>query len=319
MADMVIGDYTAAVTIDGNTNYLLIQPGNSSTAYKKINRNVFLGVTGQPVDISTVQSLTNKTLDNTNTITVKDSLFTMQDNSDTAKQAQFQLSGITTGNTRVYTLPDATTTLVGTGVTQTLTNKTLTSPTISGGTIDNSTVTVDSVAGHTSANSGTIYGITVTSGTIPAAGLASSAVTTAKIADGAVTPAKLTTGTGSSWAWTNYTPTFTGFSSAPAATGTRYIQMGKMVIVNYSCFGGTSNATSLTATLPVTASTNGLGSYVRDFYCRVQDNSATPTTAGLIEFDIGATTINVYKDQSGAAFTGSGTKGFRAVIMYEAA
>lgn len=63
-------------------------------------------------DINTL-TLTNKTLGNTNTITLKDTLFTLQDDGDTTKQAQFQLSGITTGTTRTYTLPNIACTLLG--------------------------------------------------------------------------------------------------------------------------------------------------------------------------------------------------------------
>lgn len=48
------------------------------------------------------------------TVTVKDANFTLQDDSDTTKQLQFQLSGITTGTTRTLTVPDASTTLLGT-------------------------------------------------------------------------------------------------------------------------------------------------------------------------------------------------------------
>ncbi len=54
------------------------------------------------------------------------------DTTDRSKKMQFLLSGITTGNTRTLTVPDATDTLVLLGATQTLTNKTLTGPTIGG-------------------------------------------------------------------------------------------------------------------------------------------------------------------------------------------
>lgn len=64
-------------------------------------------------------------IDNTHTITVKDTLFTVQDNADVTKQMQFELSGITTGQTRTITVPDASTTLMGTDVTQTVSNKSL--------------------------------------------------------------------------------------------------------------------------------------------------------------------------------------------------
>ena len=64
------------------------------------------------------------------TATVTDSTFTVQDNLDTTKTFQFQASGITTGTQRIYTMPDATTTLVGIDVTQTLTNKTINSSSI---------------------------------------------------------------------------------------------------------------------------------------------------------------------------------------------
>lgn len=59
------------------------------------------------------------------TILLQDSLTTFQDDGDTTRQARFELGQLTTGTLRTYTLPDANTTLVGTGTPQTLTNKTV--------------------------------------------------------------------------------------------------------------------------------------------------------------------------------------------------
>ena len=92
----------------------------SNTEFGYLN-GVTSGIQGQ---IDAIESATISTLDDDN--------FTLQDNGDTTKKAQFQCSGISTGTTRTFTLPDASTTLVGTGATQTLTNKTLTSPVIDG-------------------------------------------------------------------------------------------------------------------------------------------------------------------------------------------
>jgi hypothetical protein len=79
--------------------------------------------------------------------TVLDSEFQILDNSDPTKIAQFQASGITAGQTRTYTLPDASTTVVGHDATQTLTNKTLTAPNISSPVITG-TVTGTGLDGH---------------------------------------------------------------------------------------------------------------------------------------------------------------------------
>lgn len=111
------------------------------------------------VGTDATQSLTNKTISgSTNTITVSDNKFTIQDNADATKQVVFEASGITTGNTRTLIVPDASTTIVGTDTTQTLSNKSL---------VDNSTIIVDNSdstkqikfdAGGTTGTSTTITG-----------------------------------------------------------------------------------------------------------------------------------------------------------------
>jgi hypothetical protein len=101
--------------------------GTTTTLLSSQGANITLTLpptTDTLVGRDTTDTLTNKTLDNTNSITVKDNVLTLQDNSDTTKQAKFEVSGITTGTTRLFTFPDASTTLVGTDTVQTLTNKT---------------------------------------------------------------------------------------------------------------------------------------------------------------------------------------------------
>jgi hypothetical protein len=190
MSDKVIGDYTAATTIDGTTHFLLIQPGNTSTAYRSINRNVFLGVTGQPVDISTSQTLTNKVIDGTNSITGNVSTFKLSGTNN--RFISFAL-GTTNGTTRTVTFPDSDITLVGSANTQTLTNKTLTNPVISGGSIDNTTITVDAIAGHTAANTGTIYGLSITSAKMSGASITNATIGSTALAANAVQANQLAT------------------------------------------------------------------------------------------------------------------------------
>ncbi len=323
----VIGDYNAAITIDGSTNYLLIQPGSSSVAYNKINRNTFLGVSGQPADISTVQNLTNKTLDNTNTVTLKDTLFTLQDDGDTSKQAKFQLSGITTATTRTYTLPNASSTLADIATSQVFTNKTLTSPVITGGTYDNGTITVDSIGGHTSPNIVTVAGLQISSGVLNS----NNSVVTANIADSAVTPAKLVTGTGSGWTWQSWTPTFTNLTVGNGVLACDYTQIGKTVIANLTFTLGTTSAvgTAPTFTLPVTSVSLFTGHWLGGLRMVVAGGGysgyvqwASTTTGLLLAMNVNGTN---YVNDTSANFTAAipavwaTGNSFAGTIIYQAA
>lgn len=105
---------------------------------------------------ATTATITNKTLDNTNTVTLKRNLFTLQDNTDTTKQVQFNLSEVATGTTRQIGLPDLSTTLVGRSTVDTLTNKTLTSPRITSGSVP-ATATSTGTAGQVQWDADYIY------------------------------------------------------------------------------------------------------------------------------------------------------------------
>jgi len=208
------------------------------------------------------QTLTNKTLGNTNTITLKDTLLTLQDNSDTTKQAKFELSGIGAGTTRTFNLPNESTTLVGDDTTQTLTNKTLGNPTINSATIpigstlviadnalaikdnsDNTKVAFFELSGITAGNT--------RSYTLPDA----STTLVGTDVSQTLTNKTLTSPTINHPAWTTYTPTvtaFTGTFTTVSATGA-YMQRGKLISFRITITITTNNtaATAILATLPV--------------------------------------------------------------------
>jgi hypothetical protein len=63
-------------------------------------------ISGNPVGDTDVQTLSNKTLDDTNTITVKDTLLTIENAAATTKTGGFDLSEVTAGNRRNLKWPD---------------------------------------------------------------------------------------------------------------------------------------------------------------------------------------------------------------------
>lgn len=236
MANKVIGDYLPAATIDGSTHFLLIQPGGAATAYNKINRNVFLGITGQPMDISTTQSVTNKTFDNSNAFTIRDDRFTLQRSLDTTKQAKFDLSAISAATIRTYTLPNASSTLADISSAQTFTNKTLTAPVITNGSITGTTITTDAIVGQTSATSGTVYGLSIATGKVGTNG-----VVTASITDNAVTGSKLATSAiklGYTQITSNFVTTSTSFTDVTSLNSTVTVPAGgRDVLITFFCGG----------------------------------------------------------------------------------
>ena len=160
MADTKISLLNTIGTVDRTADFIPIVD-TSGTETMKVTPNNLLGITGSALGDTDIQTVSNKTIGNTNTITVKDSLFTLQDDSDPTKQVNFQLSGITTGQTRTISLPNASSTLVDLSTTQTLTNKTLTSPVINTATISNPTLSVDTVSEFTATNGVTIDGLNI--------------------------------------------------------------------------------------------------------------------------------------------------------------
>jgi hypothetical protein len=82
--------------------------------------------------VANTVTVQNKTLDNSNSVTVKDANLVIQDDGDTTKQFKIQASGISTATTRTMTVPDSDFTAVGTSIAQVITSKD-----IDGGTASN--------------------------------------------------------------------------------------------------------------------------------------------------------------------------------------
>lgn len=113
-------------------------------------------------------------------------------------------------------------------------------------------------------------------------------------------------------AWQTGTPAATGFSSK-TDDALVYKQIGKTMFCNFK-IEGTSNATTLTFTLPAAAkNTTSYGGI------RTANSGAFGVNPGLITFAAASATATCFRDHSSAAFTNTGTKGMQGFFFYEAA
>lgn len=75
------------------------------------------------------------------------------------------------------------------------------------------------------------------------------------IAAGGVVPNSLSSGTGTSWAWQSWTPTYTNITVGNGTVVAKFIQVGKTVIARWrlTCGSTTSISNDMMVSLPVTA------------------------------------------------------------------
>ena len=119
---------------------------------------------------------------------------------------------------------------------------------------------------------------------------------------------------GGSAAWVNYSGTTTvgGFSSITLAQV--WYQVNYKSITVYFFIQGTSNATTVTFTLPTAHTSNYTGIYVGSFS---RNNGTTLTTPPGISISSSSTTVNVFRDIAQAAWTNSGDKRCGGSFIYQ--
>jgi hypothetical protein len=114
--------------------------------------------------------------------------------------------------------------------------------------------------------------------------------------------------------WQPWTITTTGFSANPTVSS-KWTQVGKTVYLKYQVTSnGTSNSTLYRLTTPIKmVAANDF----RDSTTAVTDNSVASADLGLLGPQ-STTTLDIFKDNTGTAWTNANNKGTSFMIFYEA-
>ena len=116
--------------------------------------------------------------------------------------------------------------------------------------------------------------------------------------------------------WQSWTPASqTGWTAMPTGTF-RYVNIGKLVILEISVTAGTSNNATTEIALPFTAASSGGWTGTMGF---AMNNEAAILTATRWNIAAGAGSIYFFTDMGGAGWAASGTKLVNCVAIYEKA
>jgi hypothetical protein len=136
-------------------------------------------------------------------------------------------------------------------------------------------------------------------------------------------------GTGTSWAWQSWTPTWTNVTIGNATVGAKYIQIGKTVIFKlYVTLGSTTSISGVMKfSLPVTMATNftdlsiGSGSAEHSGGALVflEANPVSTTVLAIYYHSVSGSSVVAGNISSTAPFTWASTDTFAISGAYEAA
>ncbi|HEX3559153.1 MAG TPA: hypothetical protein VHU19_08110, partial [Pyrinomonadaceae bacterium] len=201
-------------------------------------------------------TLSSKTLDNTNTANFKGTLFTLQDATDTTKQARFDLSNISTATTRTVNIPNANSTTAQAA--SAVSHQFLTSMSAQGVFSAAQPAAADVSGLAASATTDTTNAANITSGALPAGRMPALTGDCTTSAGAVATTCTKINGVDQTAGLTAYTPTVTCGSGTITTLGTvsgGYQQLGKLTFLSVSVAITTNGtcATDVRVSLPFTA------------------------------------------------------------------
>lgn len=103
----------------------------------------------------------------------------------------------------------------------------------------------------------------------------------------------------------SWVPSVTGYSASPTISVANYVRVGDMCFFHLN-FTGTSNATTITATLPFTAK----NSAVQVLHGMGTDNGTIQTSPAALKTTVNSNVANIYKTLANGTWTNTGTKSF---------
>ena len=98
-------------TTKGTSDTIDFIDGTNVTVSSPASDQIEIAIPAPPVTAANTVTLSNKTLDNSTVLTVKDANLTVQDDANATRQGMFDLGNVTAGNTRTLAFPDKTGTL----------------------------------------------------------------------------------------------------------------------------------------------------------------------------------------------------------------